>query len=67
MRAQRILVMDGADTALGSHHALLTANTRYADLVGHWEDSATGKDPVTGEDSISQPITRTLGRHVTST
>lgn len=39
MRAERILVMDGADTVLGSHHDLLMANTRYADLVGHWGNS----------------------------
>jgi ABC-type multidrug transport system fused ATPase/permease subunit len=47
MRAERILVMDGADTVLGSHHDLLMANTRYADLVGHWENSATENDSVT--------------------
>ncbi|MGB6161793.1 MAG: ABC transporter ATP-binding protein [Pseudonocardiaceae bacterium] len=47
MRAERILVMDGADTVLGSHHDLLMANTRYADLVGHWENSAAENDSVT--------------------
>lgn len=37
MRADRILVMDGADTVLGSHHDLLADNRLYADLVGHWD------------------------------
>jgi ABC-type multidrug transport system fused ATPase/permease subunit len=36
MRAEQILVMDGAATIVGSHHDLLASNTRYADLVGHW-------------------------------
>jgi ATP-binding cassette subfamily C protein len=36
MRADRILVMDGADAVVGTHDELLTNNTRYADLVGHW-------------------------------
>lgn len=36
MRAERILVMDGADAVLGSHDELLASNARYADLVGHW-------------------------------
>ena len=52
MRAERILVMDGADTVLGSHHDLLMANTRYADLVGHWENSATENDSVMGNDTV---------------
>lgn len=36
MRADRILVMDGTDTVLGSHHSLLENNSLYADLVGYW-------------------------------
>ena len=36
MRAERILVMDGADAVLGSHHDLLANNALYADLVGYW-------------------------------
>jgi ATP-binding cassette subfamily C protein len=36
MRAERILVMDGADVVLGTHDELLTSNPLYADLVGHW-------------------------------
>ena len=37
MRADRILVMDGADAVLGSHHDLLANNRLYADLVGYWD------------------------------
>ncbi len=44
MRADRILVMDGADTILGDHHDLLAGNRLYADLVGHW-DRALGVGP----------------------
>ncbi|MDT7711653.1 MAG: ATP-binding cassette, subfamily bacterial RamB/AmfA, partial [Pseudonocardiales bacterium] len=36
MRAERILLMDGADAVLGSHHSLLASNVLYADLVGYW-------------------------------
>ncbi len=41
MRADRILVMDGADAVLGSHHDLLTSNSLYADLVGYWDRTST--------------------------
>lgn len=37
LRAELILVMDGAGAVLGSHHNLVANNTRYADLVGHWD------------------------------
>lgn len=36
MRADRILLMDGTETVLGSHHSLLERSSLYADLVGHW-------------------------------
>jgi ABC-type multidrug transport system fused ATPase/permease subunit len=41
MRADRILVMDGADTVLGRHHDLLANNRLYADLVGYWDQAIT--------------------------
>jgi ATP-binding cassette subfamily C protein len=41
MRAERILVMDGADTVLGSHRDLLVSNSLYADLVGYWDHTMT--------------------------
>lgn len=37
MRADRILLMDGTDTVLGSHHNLLQNNLLYAELVGYWD------------------------------
>jgi ABC-type multidrug transport system fused ATPase/permease subunit len=37
MRADRILLMDGADAVLGTHHNLLASNILYADLVGYWD------------------------------
>jgi len=36
LRAQQILVMDGADAVLGTHEDLLGRSTVYAELVGHW-------------------------------
>ncbi len=36
LRADRILVMDGADPLLGTHEDLLERSTLYAELVGHW-------------------------------
>jgi ATP-binding cassette subfamily C protein len=41
MRADRILVMDGADAVLGSHHDLLVNNSLYADLVGYWDHTGS--------------------------
>jgi ABC-type multidrug transport system fused ATPase/permease subunit len=41
MRADRILLMDGADTFLGSHHRLLERSSLYADLVGYWHTMST--------------------------
>lgn len=40
MRADRVLLMDGADTALGSHEQLLARHALYADLVGYWKGTA---------------------------
>ncbi|MGH3787844.1 MAG: ABC transporter ATP-binding protein [Pseudonocardiaceae bacterium] len=41
MRADRILLMDGADAVLGSHQRLLAGHALYADLVGYWEGSVS--------------------------
>lgn len=40
LRADRILVMDGEQTALGSHRELLERSPLYATLVGHWGQGA---------------------------
>ncbi|MGH8903948.1 MAG: ABC transporter ATP-binding protein [Egibacteraceae bacterium] len=36
LRAQRILLMDGANPLLGTHEDLLRRSTLYAELVGYW-------------------------------
>jgi ATP-binding cassette subfamily C protein len=36
LRADQILLMDGAECHLGTHQELLRRNSRYAQLVGHW-------------------------------
>ncbi|NJC72504.1 ABC transporter ATP-binding protein [Planosporangium thailandense] len=36
VRADRVLVMDGADPLLGTHEELLRRSPLYAELVGHW-------------------------------
>ncbi|MFK4150155.1 ATP-binding cassette domain-containing protein [Streptomyces sp. NPDC004065] len=36
MRADRILVLDGAGAACGTHRDLLACSPLYRDLVGHW-------------------------------
>ncbi|MDQ3154748.1 MAG: ABC transporter ATP-binding protein/permease [Actinomycetota bacterium] len=42
LRADRILVMDGEQTTIGSHENLLDQSTLYAELVGHWWHGAQG-------------------------
>ncbi|GGX88454.1 hypothetical protein GCM10010510_36930 [Streptomyces anandii JCM 4720] len=41
MRADRILLLDGAGAVCGTHRELLARSPLYRDLVGHW--SGTGK------------------------
>lgn len=40
LRADRILLMDGARPVLGSHQELLARSGRYAELIGQWQDIA---------------------------
>jgi ATP-binding cassette, subfamily B, bacterial RamB/AmfA len=42
LRARRILVLDGAGVAVGSHEDLLARSPLYRDLVGHWGAVAPG-------------------------
>ncbi len=37
LRADRVLVLDGTSTALGTHAELMADSALYRDLVGHWE------------------------------
>ena len=37
LRAQRILVLDGAQPQFGDHATLLVISAMYQDLVGYWK------------------------------
>ncbi|OLT29424.1 ABC transporter ATP-binding protein [Nocardiopsis sp. CNR-923] len=39
LRADRVLVLDGAGTAFGTHESLLRDSPLYRDLAGHWKVS----------------------------
>jgi ATP-binding cassette subfamily C protein len=36
-RADRVLLIDGEGTDLGTHEELIERSPQYADLVGHWD------------------------------
>lgn len=50
LRAELILLMDGATPLLGTHEDLLHRSTLYAELVGHWSDvrASVVPDPAFG-------------------
>ena len=41
LRADRVLVLDGAGAAIGDHATLLRTSPLYRDLLGHWEAGRT--------------------------
>jgi ATP-binding cassette subfamily C protein len=41
LRADRVLVLDGAGAAVGDHATLLRTSPLYRDLLGHWEAGRT--------------------------
>jgi ATP-binding cassette subfamily C protein len=45
LRADQVLVLDGARPLIGGHAALLGSSPLYRDLVGHWQ---AGREPATG-------------------
>lgn len=47
LRAQRVLILDGATPVLGSHEEVLRRSPTYRELVGHWaaEDEAARASP----------------------
>lgn len=53
MRAECILVMNGAGAVAGTHDDLLAGNDLYADLVGYWHD--TGSNEPSSQQTMSQP------------
>ena len=44
LRARRILVLDGAGVALGTHDKLIATSPLYRDLVGRWSGEAGDLD-----------------------
>lgn len=50
LRAEEVLVLDGATATLDSHARLLADSALYADLVGHWNAASLGAEsrPVPG-------------------
>jgi ABC-type multidrug transport system fused ATPase/permease subunit len=44
LRADRVLVLDGAGAALGTHEQLLASSPLYRDLVGHWQDGTQRRE-----------------------
>lgn len=68
LRADRVLVMDGAQARLGTHEELMAGSALYRDLVGHWESAGSAPAP-TGPASNSlarEPRAQVLTR-VTAT
>ncbi|OXM71635.1 ATP-binding cassette domain-containing protein [Amycolatopsis vastitatis] len=68
LRADRVLVMDGRETALGSHADLLAGSARYAELMRAWATPAAGKpavDATTTAGVGSEPAPSTRGRSLT--
>ncbi|MGW5716321.1 ATP-binding cassette domain-containing protein [Amycolatopsis sp. NPDC003865] len=53
LRADRVLVMDGRETALGRHADLMSRSARYAELMQAWAAPVTG-DPATGAGSAGK-------------
>jgi ABC-type multidrug transport system fused ATPase/permease subunit len=61
LRARRILVMDGAGVALGTHHDLMASSPLYRDLVGHW--AVEPDDSANGRAAIAPPTVRGVLAH----
>ncbi|MFE6171603.1 ATP-binding cassette domain-containing protein [Streptomyces sp. NPDC056464] len=70
-RADRVLMMDGRDTAYGTHDELLRGSARYRELVGAWapvpregsQPALALRDP-DGVDAVAGPGLAGDGRHV---
>ena len=45
LRADRVLVLDGAGAAVGDHATLLRTSPLYRDLLGHWEAGSAPAEP----------------------
>jgi ATP-binding cassette, subfamily B, bacterial RamB/AmfA len=58
LRAQRILVLDGAEPLHGTHDDLLQRSALYRDLVGQWDSDAAS--PGLAAARLPQPAARSL-------
>lgn len=57
LRARRILVLDGAGVALGTHEHLLASSPLYRDLVGHWApEAAHDRHPTREGSRLAGPL-----------
>ncbi|MET7572852.1 ATP-binding cassette domain-containing protein [Streptomyces sp. NPDC005492] len=64
-RAERVLVMDGRETALGTHDELLRRSPLYRDLVGSWaSEPALPLRDADRVDAVAGPGLAGDGRHV---
>ncbi|WP_327399329.1 ABC transporter ATP-binding protein [Streptomyces sp. NBC_01288] len=64
-RAGRVLVMDGRETALGTHEDLLRRSPLYRELVGSWSsEPALALRDTDRVDSVAGPGLTGDGRHV---
>ncbi|MEU1142844.1 ABC transporter ATP-binding protein, partial [Streptomyces sp. NPDC005885] len=64
-RAERVLVMDGRETALGTHDELLSRSPLYRDLVGSWaSEPALPLRDADRVDAVAGPGLAGDGRHV---
>ena len=64
-RAHRVLVMDGQDTALGTHSDLLRRSPLYRELVGSWSsEPALALRDTDGVDAVAGAGLAGDGRHV---
>lgn len=64
-RAGRVLVMDGRETALGTHEDLLRRSALYRELVGHWSsEPALALRDTDRVDAVAGPGLAGDGSHV---
>ncbi|MEU7574495.1 ABC transporter ATP-binding protein [Micromonospora sp. NPDC049240] len=45
VRARRVLLLDGGQAHLDSHHGLLAGSAAYREMVGYWEGGGDRSDP----------------------
>lgn len=61
-RADRILLLDGARTDLGTHRELARRSPQYAELVGHWDTNSTNISWAAATSAGSAPASRSMSK-----